>query len=126
MSFEIKIIKIKSLLKLLLEEYNEYLKTKNGSFHEIDTLVLKIMNEPVGEISDDFSNYYFNFIINNKNSINYLLINNYGNYVIQTLIKKFEIFDKNKFYKLKNILKENIIIINDIKLYNKWKNYLFT
>lgn len=78
------------------------------------------------EISDDFSNYYFNFIINNKNSINYLLINNYGNYVIQTLIKKFENFDEIKFNKLKNILKENIIIINDIKLYNKWKNYLFT
>ena len=45
MSFEIKIIKIKSLLKILLEEYNEYLKTKNGSFHDIDTLVLKIMKE---------------------------------------------------------------------------------
>ncbi len=45
MTFEIKIIKIKSLLKILLEEYNEYLKTKNGSFHEIDTLVLKIMKE---------------------------------------------------------------------------------
>ena len=44
-SFEIKIIKIKSLLKILLEEYNEYLKTKNGSFHDIDTLVLKIMKE---------------------------------------------------------------------------------
>ena len=45
MTFEIKIIKIKSLLKILLEEYNEYLKTKNGSFHDIDTLVLKIMKE---------------------------------------------------------------------------------
>ena len=78
------------------------------------------------EISDDFSNFYFNFIINNKNSLNYLLINNYGNYVIQTLIKKFEFSDKKKFDCLKKLLKENIININDIKLYNKWKNYLFT
>ena len=78
------------------------------------------------EISDEFSNYFLNFIINNENSLNYLLINNYGNYVVQTLIKKYEICDKNKFDILKIILKNNIIKMNEIKLYDKWKNYLFT
>jgi len=78
------------------------------------------------EISDEFSNYFLNFIINNENSLNYLLINNYGNYVVKTLIKKYEICDKNKFDILKIILKNNIIKMNEIKLYDKWKNYLFT
>ena len=45
MSFEIKIVKIKGLMKLMLEEYNNLLKTKNKSFHDIDAMVIQIKNE---------------------------------------------------------------------------------
>ena len=45
MSFEIKIIKIKGLMKLMLEEYNNILKAKNKTFHELDAMVQKIKNE---------------------------------------------------------------------------------
>ena len=45
MSFEIKIIKIKGLMKLLLEEYNYFLQSKNKSFHDLDTMIHKIKNE---------------------------------------------------------------------------------
>ena len=45
MSFEIKIIKIKALLKLLLEEYNNFLQTKHKTFHDLDTMIYKIKNE---------------------------------------------------------------------------------
>ena len=41
----IKVMKIKSILKILLEEYNKFLKKKTISFYDIDNLVLKIMNE---------------------------------------------------------------------------------
>ena len=45
MSFEIKMIKIKGMMKLVLEEYNNLLKTKNKSFHDLDALVIQIKNE---------------------------------------------------------------------------------
>ena len=45
MSFNIKIIKIKALMKLLLEEYEDILKVKNKTFHEIDAFIYKIKNE---------------------------------------------------------------------------------
>ena len=44
-TFEIKILKIKSLLKLLMEEYNIFLQSKNKHFHELDFIVQKIKNE---------------------------------------------------------------------------------
>ena len=45
MSFEIKILKLKGLLKLLMEEYNFFLQSKNKHFHELDILIQKIKNE---------------------------------------------------------------------------------
>ena len=45
MSFEIKIIKIKGLMKLMLEEYDNFLKAKNKTFHDLDAMILKIKNE---------------------------------------------------------------------------------
>ena len=45
MSFEIKIIKIKGLLKLLMVEYNNFLQSKNKNFHELDLIIQKIKNE---------------------------------------------------------------------------------
>ena len=45
MSFEIKILKIKGLLKILTEEYNIFLQSKNKHFHELDMLIQKIKNE---------------------------------------------------------------------------------
>ena len=45
MSFEIKILKIKGLLKILTEEYNIFLQSKNKHFHELDVLIQKIKNE---------------------------------------------------------------------------------
>ena len=45
MSFEIKMIKIKGLMKLMLEEYDNFLKTKNKSFHDLDAMVFQIKNE---------------------------------------------------------------------------------
>ena len=44
-TFEIKILKIKSLLKLLMEEYNIFLQSKNKHFHELDFIIQKIKNE---------------------------------------------------------------------------------
>ena len=44
-SFEIKIIKLKSLLKLLLEEYDIFLQSRNKSFVELDEMIIKINNE---------------------------------------------------------------------------------
>ena len=63
-SFEIKILKIKGLLKLILEEYNIFLQTRNKSFHEIDVLVNKIKYEFI---------YVYKMIINND-SYEYELI----------------------------------------------------
>jgi len=45
MSFEIKILKLKGLLKILTEEYNIFLQSKNKHFHELDVLIQKIKNE---------------------------------------------------------------------------------
>ena len=45
MSFQIKTIKIRGLLKLLKKEYNNLLQIKNKSFHEIDEITHKIKNE---------------------------------------------------------------------------------
>ena len=45
MSYEIKIIKIKGLLKLLMVEYNNFLQLKNKNFHELDIIIQKIKNE---------------------------------------------------------------------------------
>jgi len=45
MSFEIKILKLKGLLKILIEEYNIFLQSKNKHFHELDVLIQKIKNE---------------------------------------------------------------------------------
>jgi len=44
-SFKIKILKIKAFLKLLLEEYNNYLENKNKTFHGIDEIIHKINKE---------------------------------------------------------------------------------
>ena len=44
-SFEIKIIKLKSLLKLLLEEYDMFLQSRSKSFVELDDMIIKINNE---------------------------------------------------------------------------------
>ena len=45
MSFKIIILKIKCLIKILLDEYNNILKFKNDNFHELDSVVQKIQNE---------------------------------------------------------------------------------
>ena len=45
MTFKIKVIKIKGLMKLLLEEYNNYLQSKVKTFHELDAYIHKIKNE---------------------------------------------------------------------------------
>ena len=45
MSFKIKILKIKAFLKLLLEEYNNYLQDKNKTFHRLDEIIHKINKE---------------------------------------------------------------------------------
>ena len=45
LSFKIKNIKIKCLLKLLMNEYNNYLQMKNKTFHELDEIIHKIKNE---------------------------------------------------------------------------------
>jgi hypothetical protein len=39
MSFNIMIIKVKCLIKELLSEYNQFLKLKNVSFYEIDSMI---------------------------------------------------------------------------------------
>ena len=39
MSFEIKILKLRGLLKILTEEYNIFLQSKNKHFHELDVLI---------------------------------------------------------------------------------------
>ncbi len=44
-SFEIKIIKVKGLLKLLLEEYDNFLQAKSKTFHDLDVIIHKIRNE---------------------------------------------------------------------------------
>jgi len=45
MSFKIMILKIKCLIKILLNEYNNLLRFKNNNFHELDNTVQKIQNE---------------------------------------------------------------------------------
>ena len=45
MSFNIKVIKIKGLMKLLLEEYDNILQAKNKTFLDLDELIHKIKNE---------------------------------------------------------------------------------
>ena len=45
LSFKIKNIKIKCLLKLLMKEYNNYLQMKNKTFYELDEIIPKIKNE---------------------------------------------------------------------------------
>ena len=45
MSFKIKILKIKTLMKLLMKEYNNYLQVKNKSFHDLDEIIHKIKKE---------------------------------------------------------------------------------
>ena len=45
MTFKIKVIKIKGLMKLLLEEYTNYLQSKVKTFHELDAYIHKIKNE---------------------------------------------------------------------------------
>ena len=45
MSFKIKILKIKGLMKLLLKEYNNYLQVKNKTFHDLDEKIHKIKKE---------------------------------------------------------------------------------
>ena len=45
MSFKIMILKIKCLIKILLNEYNNILKFKSNNFHELDNIVQKIQNE---------------------------------------------------------------------------------
>ena len=119
LQFAFKIWDIKDSIEIMKKFYEKIL------FFSIQKFSSNVIERCI-EISDEFSNYFINFIFNNENSLNYLLINNYGNYVVQTLIKKLEICDKNKFDVFKNILKENIIKINETKLYDKWKNYLFT
>ena len=45
MSFKILILKVKCLIKCLLNEYNNILKFKNDNFHEVDNVVQKIQFE---------------------------------------------------------------------------------
>ena len=45
MSFKIMILKVRCLIKILLEEYNHLLKFKNANFHELDNTIQKIQNE---------------------------------------------------------------------------------
>ena len=45
MSFKIKILKIKGLIKLLMKEYNNYLQVKNKTFHDLDEKIHKIKKE---------------------------------------------------------------------------------
>ena len=45
MSFKIKILKIKVFLKLLMEEYNNYLQVRNKTFYGLDEIIHKINNE---------------------------------------------------------------------------------
>ena len=56
-SFKIKMVKIKASLKLLMKEYDNYLQSKNKSFHELEETIHKIKNEfkrlPILLIYDD-------------------------------------------------------------------------
>ena len=61
MSFKIKILKIKAFLKLLLEEYNNYLQDKNKTFHRLDEIIHKINKEflIVSQISNNADSYEY-------------------------------------------------------------------
>ena len=61
MSFKIKILKIKAFLKLLLEEYNNYLQDKNKTFHRLDEIIHKINKEflIVSQISNNVDSYEY-------------------------------------------------------------------
>ena len=61
MSFKIKILKIKAFLKLLLEEYNNYLQDKNKTFHRLDEIIHKINKEfqIVSLISNNADSYEY-------------------------------------------------------------------
>ena len=61
MSFKIKILKIKAFLKLLLEEYNNYLQDKNKTFHRLDEKIHKINKEfqIVSLISNNADSYEY-------------------------------------------------------------------
>ena len=45
MSFKIMILKVRCLIKILLEEYNHLLRFKNANYHELDNTIQKIQNE---------------------------------------------------------------------------------
>ena len=45
MSFKIMIIKVKCLMKVLLNEYDNLLKFANNNYHELDNVIQKIQNE---------------------------------------------------------------------------------
>ena len=45
MSFKIMIIKVKCLMKILLNEYDYLLRFANNNFHELDNVIQKIQNE---------------------------------------------------------------------------------
>ena len=61
MSFKIKILKIKAFLKLLLEEYNNYLQDKNKNFHRLDEIIHKLKKEfpVVSLISNNEDSYEY-------------------------------------------------------------------
>ena len=61
MSFKIKILKIKAFLKLLLEEYNNYLQDKNKTFHRLDEIIHKLKKEfpVVSLISNNEDSYEY-------------------------------------------------------------------
>ena len=75
MSFEIEIIKIKCLMKLLLEEYNDFLKTRNKTFHEMDTIINKINYEfkVINKIMINNDSYEYEIITQNYCKFLYLL-----------------------------------------------------
>ena len=75
------------------------------------------------EKSEEFLYDFIYSISNDNNSIGLLIKNNYGNYVIQTAFKASK---NNKQIQniIINIINNNLVILNDKKLINKWKSII--
>lgn len=76
------------------------------------------------EISSNFRLQIMNEIFMQQNScaLNLLLKNNFGNYVVQTILKY--VTDKNQLNMLINSILENLEKINDKKIIFKWKKII--
>ena len=73
------------------------------------------------EKSQIFLNYFIQETCIEKKTIGMLIKNNYGNYVIQTALK----YSKGKVKKiLINSIENNLGVLGDKKLINKWKNII--